>query len=777
MATTLIIVESPAKTKTLRNFLGPGFRAEASMGHVRDLPEKEMGVDIDKGFKPRYVLIPERRETIKRLREAAAKADRVLLASDPDREGEAIAYHLAHVLKLSNAERIEFNEITRQAVLAALDHPRPIDGKRVDAQEARRILDRIVGYRLSPLLWKKVRKGLSAGRVQSVVLRLICDREREILAFVPEEYWTITARLTPQPPEEPWPFEARLIQRDHKKVALKNEADAKAVVADLQGATYRVASVKTREQLRKPQPPFTTSTLQQEAARKLGFSNRKTMIVAQQLYEGVDLGPAGATGLITYMRSDSVRVAPEAQAQARDYIHAHFGERYLPKSPPVYKTKGASQDAHEAIRPTSVARDMAAVEPYLDDDQKKLYRLIWERFVASQMAPAVLDVTTVDIEASRYTFRASGSVVKFDGYMRIYTEGKDTGAEAEDDASDTRLPPLTANQLLDLLELLPKQHFTEPPPRYTEATLVKTLDERGIGRPSTWATFIATILDRGYVVLVDRKFRPTDLGFTVNDLLVKHFPTIMDPDFTSEMETKLDEIEEGHADKLSILRHFYDPFQAAVDLAHEQMQSMKPAPVETDITCPACGRKMMLRQSDRGPFLGCSGYPRCKTVLNADGTPIAHPESDNAAATDRTCPKCGKPMVVRQGRYGPFLGCSGYPKCRTVLPLAGEQGPAAQPQLESTGVKCPKDGGDVVVRRSRRGAVFYGCANYPECDYTTWHRPTGDMCPKCGWPVGAKSFRGRATGLIVCTNPDCDYQERQTAPARADGTVPDSPEG
>jgi len=510
--------------------------------------------------------------------------------------------------------------------------------------------------------------------------------------------------------------------------------------------------------------------MQQDAVRKLGFSNRKTMQIAQQLYEGVELGAEGASGLITYMRSDSVRVAPEAQVEARQYIQEAFGEKYLPKTPPIYKTKGTAQDAHEAIRPTSVMRTPDSVAQYLNADQNKLYRLIWERFVASQMAHAILELTTADIGAARYTFRANGSVVKFDGFMRVYAEVKDTEpspeSKADANAADNvKLPPLQVGQLLDLIELISKQHFTEPPPRYTEASLVKALDERGIGRPSTWATFISTILDRGYAVLEERKFKPTELGFTVNDLLVKHFPDIMDYDFTSEMETRLDEIEEGRADKLSILRSFFEPFQHAVDEAHLHMERVKPLPEETDFICPTCGKKMLLRTSERGKFLGCSGYPHCRTILNADGTPIERPAKEVPEVTDKTCPKCGKPMVIRQSRNGRFLGCSGYPRCRTILPLEGEEANVEQPAHEPMGIKCPKDGGNIVVRRTRRGATFYGCSNYPACDFATWHRPTGKLCPQCGWPLGVKSYRGRPTGTIVCTNPDCNYVE----PASASG--------
>ncbi|NLH98849.1 MAG: type I DNA topoisomerase [Chthonomonadales bacterium] len=767
MATNLIIVESPAKTKTLASFLGSGYRVVASMGHVRDLPEKRLAVDIAKGFKPTYVVIPERSEQLKRMEAEAKKADRVYLASDPDREGEAIAYHVAQALKLKDPLRIEFNEITRSAVTAALQQPRQIDSKRVEAQEARRILDRLVGYKLSPLLQRRVR-GQSAGRVQSVVLRIICDREREIQAFVPEEYWSLTATLSPQAPAEQFPFEAKLIAmeardgeqgttRDKRRAndrLLKSKDEAEAVVRELEGALYRVASVKQKEQRRSPQAPFTTSTMQQEASRKLGFSNRRTMQTAQALYEGVALGSEGPVGLITYMRSDSVRVARESQDAARAYIKDTYGEQYCPKSPPLYRTKGAAQDAHEAIRPTSVLRTPEGVAPYLKPDQLKLYRLIWQRFVASQMSPAVFDVTTADIKAGRFTFRATGSVRKFDGFMRVYTEGKDTAEETDEDRAP--LPPLTVDQALDLLKLDPKQHFTEPPPRYTEATLVKFLDEKGIGRPSTWASFIAIIQDRKYVKLEDRKFVPTELGFKVCDFLVERFPDIMDIGFTARMETQLDEVEKGVTDRLAVLEAFWGSFEAALDEARKRDRT---EPVETEFKCPTCGRKMLLRESERGPFLGCSGYPRCKTMLNPDGTPI---ERAKPEMTEHACPKCGKPMVVRQSARGPFLGCSAYPQCRGTMAIPGAE-PAPLTAPESTGVLCPKDGGEVVAKQSRKGTTFYGCANYPACDFAMWGKPVGRACPQCGWPMGEEAYRGRRTGKVKCSNKECGYTEEAQA--------------
>ncbi len=762
MPKSLIIVESPAKTKTLKNFLGSGYQVEASMGHVRDLPERELGVDVERDFTPKYVPIPTRKDVLKRLQAAAKGADTVYLASDPDREGEAIAWHLAQALKLKDPRRIEFNEITRSAVENAIRHPRTVDEKRVDAQEARRVLDRLVGYKLSPLLWKKVRKNLSAGRVQSVAVRLVCEREREIQAFVPEEYWSLTATLTPRPPDKRFPFEAKFIGRGKEKVQLRNEEEAASIVRDLDGAAYVVDSVKKREQRRNPAAPFITSTLQQEASRKLGFGNRRTMSVAQALYEGVELGPAGSVGLITYMRTDSTRVAAEAQQEARKFIEEQYGAPYLPHTPKQYTTKGAAQDAHEAIRPTSVFRTPDSVSQYLSPEQFRLYRLIWNRFVASQMEPAVFDVTTADIDAKGYTFRATGSVVKFDGFMRVYTEGKDTDEKTDEERDP--LPALREGQDLELISLLPRQHFTEPPPRYTEATLVKALEEKGIGRPSTYASIISTIQDREYVKLEEKKFRPTELGFTVNDLLVKHFPEVLDVGFTAGMETRLDDVEEGRADKVRLLREFYGPFDQSVSAAHETMERVKPQQVETDVTCPNCGRKMMLRESRFGRFLGCSGYPKCKTILNEDGTPREEPQKPEPVVTDQKCPKCGKPLIEREGRFGKFLGCSAYPKCKTIVRLPGDEGPAAkngnQP-AEPLGIKCPKDGGDLLVKRSRRGAVFYGCSNYPACDFTTWHKPLDRQCPQCHkYPLGEQSFRGKPTGAIKCTNPDCDYEEK-----------------
>jgi DNA topoisomerase-1 len=711
MGKSLIIVESPAKTRTLKSFLGDAYDVRASMGHVRDLPKSRLGVDIQDGFKPHYISIRERKDVIKELRKAVEQSDRVYLASDPDREGEAIAWHLSEELKIKEPLRIEFNEITKRAVEQALQNPRPLDERLFNAQQARRVLDRLVGYLLSPFLWKKVKSRLSAGRVQSVAVRLICEREREIQAFVPEEYWTITAILTPK--DEHKPFSAKLIEKDGQKIELPNEEAANQVLRDLEGAEYVVSSVKQRQQRRNPAPPFITSTLQQEASRKLGFSAKRTMLIAQQLYEGLEVKGEGHVGLITYMRTDSTRVSEEALTQVRGYIESAYGREYLPEQPRVFKSAKGAQDAHEAIRPTSVERTPDEMKKHLTPDQAKLYALIWQRFVASQMAQAVLDVTTVDIKAGSYLFRATGSVVRFPGFMKVYQEGRDDQPEEEDERQP--LPELNENELLSLLDLQAKQRFTEPPPRYTEATLVKALEEKGIGRPSTYATILSTILERGYVVLEDKKFKPTELGFIVTDLLVKHFPDVMDVEFTANVEAKLDAIEEGKHDWVAVLSEFYGPFSEKLNQAVEQAEKISIEPV----------------------------------------------------VTEEKCPKCGKPMVIRQGRYGQFLGCSGFPECRGVLPLPEQR----------LNMPCPRPGcsGEITQKRSRKGRVFYGCSEYPNCDYVTWHKPTEQKCEVCGYPIGQRMWRGRPIGL-ECTNKDCPTlasrsSEQEEPPEPDDETV------
>ncbi len=709
MAKSLIIVESPAKTRTLRNFLGPDYEIEASMGHVRDLPKSKLGVDVENSFAPQYIPIQDRRAVIKKLKAAAKKADTVYLASDPDREGEAIAWHLSQALDLPDAKRIRFNEITRSAVQEALQQANEINPGLVNAQQARRVLDRLVGYMLSPLLWRKIKRNLSAGRVQSVAVRLICDREREILAFVPVEYWSITASLTPT--EKEHLFNAKLISRAGSKLEIQNQQQADELLKALEGAEYIVSNVKKSQKKRNPAAPFITSTLQQEASRKLGFSARRTMTVAQQLYEGLELPGDGHVGLITYMRTDSTRISKEAQEEARDYIKQQYGDSYMPEKPRQIKRKGA-QDAHEAIRPTSVHRHPDAIKSTLSSDQYRLYRLIWQRFLASQMSPAVFDVVTVDIAAKDIIFRATGSTVKFQGFMKVYTEGKDDSAVVADEEQPP-LPELSEGQKLDLRELIPEQHFTEPPPRFTEATLVKALEEKGIGRPSTYATIISTIQDRKYVELIEKKFRPTELGFIVTDQLVKHFPDILSVEFTAGVETKLDNVEEGSLDWVKLLSDFYGPFEKELEAAQENMERVKIEPKESDVVCPNCGKK----------------------------------------------------MLVREGRFGEFLGCAGYPECKTAMPIT-----------KPLDVKCPTCGeGDVVEKKSRKGKVFYGCNRYPECGFVSWDKPTNKRCPQCDGLLGERRFRGKLSGYR-CTNPDCDYQTTRGKAKEGEAEEPKSEE-
>ncbi len=687
----LIIVESPTKARTLKKLLDRRFRVLASMGHVRDLPKSKLGVDLDNGFAPQYIVIKGKGPILKELREAAKEARTVFLAPDPDREGEAISWHLATLLNNvnRNIRRIEFHEVTRDAVLRALQNPRDIDQHRVAAQQARRVLDRLVGYNLSPLLWRKVRSGLSAGRVQSVALRLVCDREREIEAFTPQEYWTITARLTPL--DKDAPFEARLLSRGEARVEIPDEATARRVVEELEAASYRVAEVRRRDQQRHPAPPFITSTLQQEANRRLGYSASRTMSLAQQLYEGLDVGDEGTVGLITYMRTDSVRVAASAQEEARAFVRERWGEAYVPAQPRRYTSRRGAQEAHEAIRPTSVYRTPEKVKPYLRPDQYKLYRLIWERFVGSQMSSAVLDTLAVDVEAGQYQLRATGQRVKFPGFLVVYRE-------VSEEAEEGWLPELVVGEPLRLVALLPQQHFTQPPPRYTEATLVRALEEKGIGRPSTYAPTLETIKKRGYVRLVDRRLVPTELGRLVNDLLTEHFPGIVDVGFTAHLEENLDRVEEGQADWVEVVREFYGPFERDLRRAETIIEELERKPEPTGETCPVCGRE----------------------------------------------------LVRKQGRFGAFIACSGYPECTYTRPVG-------------IGVPCPKCGAEVVERRSRRGRIFYGCVNYPTCDFTAWDRPTERRCSKCNYPMALRRSR-RGEAYYRCVNAACKATEPLAKP-------------
>jgi len=701
MAKSLIIVESPAKTRTIGRFVGKEYKLEASMGHVRDLPKSSLGVDVEHDFAPEYEALPDRLAALKKLRAAVAKADDVYLATDPDREGEAIAWHLSEALKIKDPKRIEFNEITKGAVTQALKHPRKIDSDRVDAQQARRILDRLVGYSLSPLLGRKMGKfGLSAGRVQSVAVRLICDREREIQAFVPEEYWDVTAQVTPGAPEHA--FQVKLVEKAGKKVKLETHDEARVAAAEIWESALQVEGVKESNQARRPPAPFTTSTLQQDAASRLGFGARQTMRVAQQLYEGVDLAEEGPVGLITYMRTDSTRVAAEAQAGARELIESQFGRGYLPAQPPQYASRRGAQEAHEAIRPTYPDRTPEQVASFLDDRQRRLYELIWSRFIASQMTELRLRINAVDVAAGPYLLRGRGVKVLFPGFTVVYPTRD----------SEVAIPDVKPGMWLDALSLSSLQKFTEPRARYSEASLVRALEANGIGRPSTYAPIIGTIQERGYVYLEDKHFHPTDLGFAVTDQLVSHFPKILDIEFTAGMETQLDEIEEGKVNWVETLRRFYGPFSESVAKAEQQMEKVSVRPQETDEVCEECGKPMLLRVGRRGPFLACSGYPECKHTRPAPGSKQEErPKSPPPEPTDEKCDKCGSPMVIRTGRRGRFLACSAFPKCRNTRPLPEDEAAAAE---LAAGEKCEQCGKPMAVRRGRWGP-FLGCTGYPEC--------------------------------------------------------------
>lgn len=687
MKKPLIIVESPTKARTIKKFLPPRFVVKASVGHIRDLPKSTLGVDVEHGFAPRYLTIKGKGDVIKELKSAVKLATDVFLATDPDREGEAIAWHLAELLKLDQPKRIELHEITKDAALRAIEEAHAIDMPRVNAQQARRILDRLVGYKISPLLWAKVRGGLSAGRVQSVAVKLIVDREREIGAFRTREYWTVAAILSKSGTTQN--FAAELIEIDGEKAEIDNGGRADQIVADLQDAAFAIASVKQRETRRNAAAPFTTSTVQQEASRKLKFRVRKTMQTAQALYEGVDLGSEGTQGLITYMRTDSTRISDEARASAKRFIDETYGSEYYGGSK-QFKVREGAQDAHEAIRPTSVARTPASLSSVLKRDELRLYQLVWERFVASQMAAAIYDQTSVDIAATplrgsaRYAFRATGSVLKFAGYTKVYEEGQDDEAVAAGalKAGRVLLPPLERDDALERQSVDAKQHFTEPPPRFTEATLVKALEENGIGRPSTYSSIVETIQARQYVEQVERRFRPTDIGMSVNDLLAEHFPDIMDLAYTAKMESELDHVEDDTENWVDVLGRFYGPFQRELEDAERKLPKME--------------------QRDE--------------------------------PTDEICQTCGKPMVIKTGRFGRFISCTGYPECKTTKPI-----------LKDTGALCPKDGGMIVERKSRKGRTFYGCANYPACDFVSWDRVVPQPCPVCGAYVTAKSKRGVAT--------------------------------
>jgi DNA topoisomerase-1 len=753
MAKALVIVESPAKARTLAKYLGRGYQVKASVGHVVDLPKSKLGVDVENDFTPEYAVIHGKGKVIDELKKAAKDKDDIYLAPDPDREGEAIAWHIADRLgHKKNVHRVLFNEITKKAVQEAIKNPQKLDHNKFEAQVARRILDRLVGYQLSPLLWTKVRRGLSAGRVQSVAVRLITEREREIRAFVKEEYWTIAADLEGKTPP---PFQANLFEvdgkrLDHKKFRLENEEQAAAVVGSLDGADWDVAKVEKRDRKRNPAPPFITSRLQQEASRKLGYQPSRTMRIAQHLYEGIELGEEGAVGLITYMRTDSTRLSPDALEAVRGYIGERYGADYVPEKPNIYRSKKAAQDAHEAIRPTSIEYDPERVAPFLSKEELNLYTLIWNRFVACQMAPAKLKQTTIDIKAKDTIFRATGQVVAFDGFIRVYTEGRDDAPAADDE--ERTLPDLAEGDRVALQTLTPAQHFTQPPPRFSQASLIRELEEKDIGRPSTYASIMQTILGKEYVQEDEQKrLYPTELGMLVTDLLVESFPDILSVEFTAGMEDTLDGIEEGTQDRVEVLKRFYVPFAKDLLKAESEMRNVKSEEHPTDLKCEKCGEVMVIRWGRQGEFLACRGYPECKNTKNftrddQGGITVAEPET-----TDEVCEKCGKPMTVRFGRYGKFLGCSGYPECRSVMPLV---------KPTKLGIACPDCGeGEILEKRSRRGKIFYSCNRYPDCKFASWDRPIPQACPQCEAPFVVEKTTKRAGTVRRCLKEECNYQE------------------
>jgi DNA topoisomerase-1 len=774
MAKSLLIVESPTKAKTLQKYLGKEYDVRSTKGHVRDLPKNELGVEVDKDFHPKYVTIVGKAKVISELKKAAAGVPDIYLGPDPDREGEAIAWHIAESLGEKNHtfHRVLLMELTQKAIREALAKPVPLNRARFESQQARRILDRLVGYQLSPLLWQKVKAGLSAGRVQSVALRLLVDREKVILAFIPEEYWSMTACLAGK---EPPRFAARLVKLRGKDIKPGNVTEIEKILTDLEEAAFRVAGVEKKPQKRNPAPPFITSTLQMEANRKLRFSPQNTMRVAQRLYEGMSLGDEGPVGLITYMRTDSTRVSGEALEAVRSFIGATFGDKFLPKSPHRYKSPKGAQEAHEAIRPTDVSRRPEEVKKFLKKDEFALYELIWRRFVASQMAQALFQLTTVDVAAGDYLFRATATVMTFPGFTVLYQE------TTEEEDKEEKLPPLEKGDSLELVDFDPQQHFTKPPPRYTEASLIKELEVQGIGRPSTYATILTNLQTRDYVLKIKTRLRPTELGMAVSDLLVASFPDVMNPKFTAHLEENLDRIAEGQASWLEIMREFYGPFAQELKDAKVQMLPIKTLP--SGFACPKCGNELLIRWGRAGEFLGCAAYPACDFTndierdAQGDIMPPARPtppgegqpgagEPGKLGPTGLSCPDCGKELVVRRGRKGEFLGCSGYPKCRFTRDLAW--GPDGKPVLvepgeQGGGAPCPQEGcdGRLVKRRSRRG-IFYGCSRYPKCSFTLNQPPVETPCPQCAFPWLRKKGK-----KLLCPKDSCDYEE----PAPADAAI------
>ncbi len=757
MAKSLLIVESPTKVNTLKKIVGRDFIIKASVGHLKDLPKKKLGVDVDNDFAPEYITIRGKGKILSELKTAAKKAENIYLAPDPDREGEAIAHHIGNeVSKFTKGKifRVAFNEITKKAVKEAIDHPQELNLNKVNAQQARRILDRLVGYKISPLLWKKIHRGLSAGRVQSVALRIVCDREREIQAFKPEEYWSITLDLEGKTPP---PFEAKLFKIDDAKAEVKNQEQADKIVKDVDGSELVLENVTKKERKRNPSPPFITSTLQQEASRKLNFSPKKTMMLAQRLYEGLQLGDKGTVGLITYMRTDSVRLSDEALGNIRGFIPERYGKEFLPGSPNTYKSKKSAQEAHEAIRPTDVTLEPKAVKEYLEKDAFNLYQLIWSRTVACQMVPAIMDTTQFDIRTGRYLFRANGSILKFAGFMQVYVEstdddsqekGKDSKEGAKGGTTDRLLPELEKGDALKLLKILPEQHFTQPPPRFTEAALVKELEDKGVGRPSTYASIISVIKDRDYIRSEERRLHPSELGFLVSDMLVENFPEYMTTEFTAQMEDRLDQIEDGSMDWVNALKKFYDPFKVTLEEAEKKMKDVKNQVEETDEVCEKCDKPMIIKWGRFGKFMACSGYPDCKNTRNlgedGDGKSAAVEEVEGK------CEKCDSPLIIKMGRFGKFIACSTYPDCKFTKPIG-------------LGIKCPEEGckGEIAGRRSKKGRTFYGCSEYPNCKFTSWDKPVDEACPDCNHVFMVEKWKKSEGASIVC--PKCGHKKSPAA--------------
>ena len=795
MQKNLLIVESPAKAKTIGKYLGPDFRIMASVGHIKDLPVSKLGVDVDDNFKPEYVTIKGKTKILKALKKAGLESEAVYLAPDPDREGEAIAWHIARELKKSKGKifRVLFNELTKKAIQEAVASPQTLNKDKFESQQARRIVDRLVGYQMSPLLWSKVKRGLSAGRVQSVAVKMICDREQEIRAFDSQEYWSLTVHLEAK--ERPV-FKARLLKYEGKKIELKNENQTQDVISEVKGRPFKVLNVSKKKKKKNPPPPFITSLLQQEAYGKLRFPARKTMSIAQSLYEGVELGDRGQIGLITYMRTDSFRISDDAVSQTKDFILQSFGKDYVPVKPNHFKSRKGAQEAHEAIRPTSVELEPKVISKYLTKDQLSLYTLIWKRFVACQMVPAILDQTQVEIEAGKATFKASGSVVVFKGFTVLYEE-RLNGSES-DEYRDGLLPPLEKKQVLSLVKLEPAQHFTQPPPRFTEATLIKALEENGIGRPSTYAAILANISGRDYVIIEKKRFKPTELGLLVTQLLIKSFPEILTAEFTAKMEVNLDKIAQGKVKWTDLMGKFYGSFKKDLDRAEKEIKGE----VLTDITCSKCKRPMAIKSGRNGVFLACTGYPECKNTadfIRDEKGKIIMETTHEMGKEEGTCEKCGKPMVVKRGKFGPFLGCSGYPECKNTQDIGSKetadqkQQPIIEPGAKckkcdgrmlvkrsrtgnkffacenypkctytesvSTNIKCPNDdcNGMIVEKASKKGRKFYACNQYPECNFAMWEEPFDDVCPECESRVLGVKRRKGAEPVLACRNKDCGF--------------------